>query len=71
MEVFLKMAKAKKKAKKESYFSKLRKELKQVKWPTFKEVFKYSVATIVFVIFICLFFIVLNLIMSFVKGMFV
>ena len=65
------MVKTKSKTKKESYFSKLRKELKQVKWPTFKEVFKYSIATIVFVIFICLFFIVLNLIMSFVKGMFV
>ncbi len=61
----------KKKAKKENYFSKVRKEMKLVKWPSLKEVVKYSIATIVFCIFICLFFIVLNLIMSWIKGMFV
>ncbi len=61
----------KKKGKKESYLSKVRKEIKLVKWPSLKEVVKYSIATIVFCIFICLFFVALNLIMSWIKGMFV
>ena len=67
----VKEQKKNKKGKKERYFTKVRKELKLVKWPTFKEVLKYSIATIIFVVLICCFFILLNLIMSWIKGMFV
>ena len=61
----------KKKVKKESYFKKIRKEMALVKWPTIKEVCKYSITTILLCIFIVIFFIVLNLLLSFIKGMFV
>ncbi|MEG0794441.1 MAG: preprotein translocase subunit SecE [Bacilli bacterium] len=55
---------------KESYFTQVRKELKLVKWPTFKEVAKYSVATIVFCLVVCGFFMLLTFGMSIIKGMF-
>ena len=56
---------------KENYIKQVRKELKLVKWPTLKEVVKYTVSTIVFCLIICVFFILLNLLMSYVKGLFV
>ena len=55
---------------KEKFFTKIKKELKLVKWPTFKEIFKYTVATIVFCIILVLFFEVLNLLMAYIKGLF-
>lgn len=61
----------KKKVKKESLLKQVRKELKLVKWPTIKDVAKYTVSTIVFCLFICGFFLLLNLLMSIVKGLFV
>lgn len=63
--------KEKSKKKHDNYFSKLMKELRLVKWPSFKEVAKYTISTIVFCIFIVAFFLLLNLLMSLVKGMFV
>lgn len=61
----------KKKAKKENYLTQVRKELKLVKWPSLKEVAKYTISTIIFCVIICVFFIILNLIMSWIKGMFI
>ena len=61
----------KKAPKKERYLKSVRKELKLVKWPTFKEVLKYTISTLVFCLFIVIFFILLNLLMSFIKGLFV
>ena len=61
----------KKTPKKERYLKSVRKELKLVKWPTFKEVLKYTISTLVFCLFIVIFFILLNLLMSFIKGLFV
>ena len=55
---------------KEKFFTKIKTELKLVKWPTFKEIFKYTVATIVFCIILVLFFEVLNLLMAYIKGLF-
>lgn len=60
----------KEKIKKEGYLKKLRKELKLVKWPELKEVAKYTISTLVFCIFICIFFLGLNLIMAWIKEMF-
>ena len=64
-----KLAKKKdeKKAPKESYFE-VKNELSKVKWPSKKEVFKYTMATIIFVILLVLFFILMSLIMSFIRG---
>jgi preprotein translocase SecE subunit len=58
----------KEKKKKESYIKGVRKELKLVKWPTFKEVIKYTLATIVFCVVLSCLFMLLNLLLSVVKG---
>ena len=48
----------------------VRLELKKVTWPDKKDVFKYSVATLVFCVVVVLFFQLLNLGLSVVKGVF-
>lgn len=53
---------------KESYIKKVKKELKLVKWPTAKEVLKYTISTMVFCIILCCLFMALNLLLSVVKG---
>ncbi len=55
---------------KEKFLAGIRKELKLVKWPTAKEIIKYTIATIIFVIILVLFFELLSLFMAFVKGLF-
>ena len=68
------MAKTKKvkaeKSKKPSYLKEVKDEMKKVSWPTFKDVMKYSIATLVFCLIVCGFFQLLNLGLSFIKGMF-
>ena len=65
--------KVEKKAKptKKGYFKELRHEIKLVKWPTFGEVMKYTFATIIVCLIIVVFFILLNLFMSWLKGVFI
>ena len=58
----------KQKVKKENYFDGVRSELSKVKWPSKKEVIKYTIATIIFVIILVVFFILLDLLMSLIKG---
>ena len=58
------------KTKKENYFKGVKKEMKLVKWPTFRDVLKNTIATIVFCAVVCAFFLLLNLILSVVKGWF-
>lgn len=53
---------------KESYVKKVKKELKLVKWPTAKEVLKYTISTVVFCLILCCLFMLLNLLLSVVKG---
>jgi len=55
---------------KEKFTEGVKKELKLVKWPTVKEILKYTLATILFCVVLVLFFEVLNLLMAFIKGMF-
>lgn len=59
-----------KKEKKPSYMKEVHSELKKVTFPSFKDVMKYTFATIVFCGLLVGFFIVLNLLLSAVKGMF-
>lgn len=59
-----------KKVKKENYFEGVKSELGKVKWPTKQEVFKYTMATIGFVVVLVLFFVLMSLIMSLIKGAF-
>lgn len=56
---------------KESYFKQVNKELHLVKWPTAKEVVKYTIATIVLCLILSLLFILLNFLLSVIKGWFV
>ncbi len=59
-----------KKSKKESFASGVKKELKLVKWPTLKEVAKYSLATVIFSLFLAGFFLLVDFVMSLIKGAF-
>ena len=60
--------KSKEKVKKESFFIGVKAELAKVKWPTKQEVLKYTIATLVFIIVLVVFFVLLSLVMSAVKG---
>ena len=60
--------KTKQKVQKENYFVGVRNELAKVKWPSKSEVLKYTFATIIFVIILVIFFVLLNLVMSLIKG---
>ena len=59
-----------KKVKKDGLFKGIRKELKLVKWPTAKDIVKYTIATIVFCIIFALFFLLLTFIMAEIRGVF-
>ena len=50
------------------FFKEVNKEVSKVKWPTRKEMVKYSVATISFVIFFGIFFYVIEIVMALVKA---
>lgn len=58
------------KVKGETYFEGVVNELKKVKWPSKKEVLKYTFATIIFVVVLVVFFVLMSLIMSVIKGAF-
>lgn len=59
-----------KEERKDGFFKKLHKEMKEVKWPSFKEMAKYTLATILVVLGFIIFFQLLDLLISFVKGLF-
>ena len=52
-----------------NFFSEVRKEFSKVKWPNKKDMVKYSIATIVFVIFFALFFYGIMALMSLVQSL--
>ena len=51
------------------YFSGVIKEMKKTHWPSKKEVFKYSVVTVVMLVFFALFFYVLDVVFAFLRGL--
>lgn len=56
-----------------NFFSDVKKESKKVIWTSKKNLFKYSVVTLVFMVFICVFFVGTDLIialLSYVKELF-
>lgn len=64
------MVKGKKKeVKKESFFKQVKKELKKVSWPSKKNMIKFSVTTICFILIFSLFFFGLDSLFAFVKGL--
>ncbi len=50
------------------WFKEAFKEFKKVRWPSRKEMIKYSIATIVFILFFALFFYLIEIIIFFIKG---
>ncbi len=63
--------KNKKKEKKKSgifnYFKSIKSEISKVKWPSKKDMIKYSIATIVFIIFFAIFFYCIDLVIAIIK----
>ena len=59
----------KKEVKKESFFKQVKKELKKVSWPSKKNMIKFSVTTICFLLLFSLFFFGLDSIFAFIKGL--
>ena len=51
------------KVKKEGFFKSVRAEFRKVRWPNKKEMIKYSIATIVFVLFFGIFFYLIEVLM--------
>lgn len=52
-----------------NWFKSVIKEVSKVKWPSRKEMIKYSIATIIFIIFFSLFFYAIELLMAFIKSL--
>lgn len=61
------LSKKKETVKKESYFEGVKKETSKIKWPTKKEMVKYSIATVSFIIFFALFFYIIQLLLVLLK----
>ena len=59
-----------KNAKKKGLFKRIKEDMSEVIWPKAKDVFKYTMATLVLCAIFILFFLLINLLASFVKGMF-
>ncbi len=66
----VKKGKKDKKIKKDNLFKGIKREMKKVSWPSKKDIIKYSMATLIFCIVVVLFFQILNLLLSVVKGVF-
>ena len=54
---------------KKSYLKEVKSEMKKVKWPTKKEMVKYTISTLAFVILFALFFFGIESLFAFVKGL--
>ena len=63
----IKPKKENKKVKKELFLTGVRKEMKKVRWPLKKEMIKYSLVTLSFIVFFALFFALGDLIIAAVK----
>ncbi len=57
------------KVKKEGFFKSVKSEFKKVRWPNRKEMVKYSIATIIFILFFAAFFSIIELIAWLIKTM--
>ena len=55
---------------KESYFSEIKSEMKKVKWPTKKEMIKYTISTLCFVILFAVYFFGIESLFAFIEGLF-
>ena len=52
-----------------SYLKEVKSELKKVKWPTKKDIIKYTISTLVIVVFFAIYFVGIESLFSFIKGL--
>lgn len=52
-----------------SYLKEVKSELKKVKWPTKKDIIKYTISTLVIVVFFALYFVGIESLFAFIKGL--
>ena len=52
-----------------SYLKEVKSEMKKVKWPTKKEMMKYTISTLSFIVLFTLFFFGIESLFAFVKGL--
>ena len=58
----------KSKAKKVSFLKQVKSEMKKVKWPSKKEMVKYSITTLVFIVLFAGFFYLIDVLFALLKG---
>ena len=58
----------KKKASKKSFLKEVKAEMKKVKWPTKKEMIKYSITTLIFILLFAGFFYLIDVLFALLKG---
>lgn len=51
------------------FFRGIKKETDKIRWPNKKDMVKYSIATLVFILFFALFFFLLDIIFAFIKSL--
>lgn len=57
-----------KKTSKKSFLKEIKAEMKKVKWPTKKEMVKYSITTLIFIILFAGFFYLIDVLFALLKG---
>ena len=57
-----------KKTSKKSFFKEVKAEMKKVKWPTKKEMVKYSITTLLFILLFAGFFYLIDVLFALLKG---
>ena len=57
------------KEEKKGYIKEVKSEMKKIKWPTKKEMIKYTISTLVFVVAFALYFFGIESLFAFVKGL--
>ena len=50
-----------------NFFKEVKKEMSKVKWPSKKDMFKYSLTTVIFIAFFAVFFLSLDFINAFIR----
>lgn len=52
-----------------NFFKDVKKEVSNVKWPTKKDMFKYSLTVILFIVFFALFFSAIDVVVALIKSL--
>lgn len=58
-----------KKVNKEGFFKQVKSEMKKVSWPSKKQMVKYSISTLCFVVLFALYFFGIETLFAFIKGL--